>query len=65
MFSRHPDDLRAAVLEGANTPGDSDSIATIAGALLGAHLGFDAIPSDWVTDVERSDELLQLAGKVG
>jgi ADP-ribosylglycohydrolase len=65
VFSRHPDDLRAAVLEGANTPGDSDSIATIAGALLGAHLGFDAIPSDWVTDVERSDELLQLAGKVG
>jgi ADP-ribosylglycohydrolase len=39
IFARHPDDPRAAILEGANTPGDSDSIATLAGALTGARCG--------------------------
>lgn len=60
IFIRHPDDPRAAILEGANTPGDSDSIATLAGALVGCRCGIDALPADWVRDVERSDELLAL-----
>ncbi|HEY8430396.1 MAG TPA: ADP-ribosylglycohydrolase family protein, partial [Sandaracinaceae bacterium] len=61
IFARHPDDPRAAILEGANTPGDSDSIATLAGALTGARAGIGAIPEDWVRDLERSEELLALA----
>ena len=61
VFARHPDDPRAAILEGANTPGDSDSIATLAGTLVGARVGVGALPSDWVRDVERSDALIELA----
>ena len=61
VVTRHEHDFRGAVLEGANAPGDSDSIATLAGALLGARLGLEAIPSDWIRDIERSDELLDLA----
>ena len=60
VVCRHPRDIRSALLEGANAPGDSDSIATLAGALLGTRLGLEAIPVDWVRDVERSKELLQL-----
>ncbi len=61
IFARHPDDPRTAILEGANTPGDSDSIATLAGALTGARCGLSSLPKEWVKDVERSDELLALA----
>src|SRR5439155_17604489 len=61
LFTRHPDDPRTAILEGANTPGDSDSIATLAGSLVGARAGLGALPAEWVRDVERSDELLELA----
>lgn len=61
VVARHPDDIRAALLEGANASGDSDSIATLAGALLGARLGIQSLPEDWVRDVERSQVLLQLA----
>lgn len=61
VVARHPDDVRAALLEGANAPGDSDSIATLAGALLGARLGLESIPGDWIRDLERSEELLALA----
>lgn len=64
LFARHADDPRAAILEGANTPGDSDSLATLAGALVGARTGIGALPSDWVRDVERSSELRALAARV-
>ena len=60
VVARHPDDPRAAILEGANAPGDSDSIATLAGALLGARRGLGALPAPWVGEVERSRELLAL-----
>ena len=61
LLARHPEDTRAAILEGANTPGDSDSIATLAGASLGARNGVESLPRDWVRDVERSSELEALA----
>jgi ADP-ribosylglycohydrolase len=64
VFLRHPDDPAAAVLEAANTPGDSDSIATLAGALTGARRGVEALPPDWVRDVERADELRALADRI-
>lgn len=64
IFARHPDNPEAAILEGANTPGDSDSIATLAGALTGARCGLDALPSAWVRDVERSDELIELSARI-
>ena len=61
LLARHPDETRAGILEGANTPGDSDSIATLAGALLGARNGIDSLPKDWLRDLERSAELETLA----
>lgn len=61
ILARHPDDPRAAILEGANTPGDSDSIATLAGALVGARNGVSAFAPDWIAEIERSEVLIQLA----
>jgi ADP-ribosylglycohydrolase len=61
IFARHPDDARSAILEGANTPGDSDSIATLAGSLVGARVGLHGLPREWVADVERSEALQALA----
>ena len=59
---RHPGDYAAGVLEAVNTDGDSDSIATIAGSVLGAALGVDGIPATWAKRVEASD-LLQDMGR--
>ena len=61
VFCLHSDGFVAAALRAANTPGDSDSIATIAGALVGARLGVEAIPADWIMDLERTEELSALA----
>ena len=64
IFVRRPDDPLGAILEGANTPGDSDSLATLAGTLVGGRCGIDALPPNWVRDVERSEELMELARRI-
>jgi ADP-ribosylglycohydrolase len=59
VFVRHHDDPRAAILEGANANGDSDSIASIAGALVGAWNGLRNLPAQWILELERYEQLVQ------
>jgi ADP-ribosylglycohydrolase len=58
---RYPNDYVACVRRAANTNGDSDSIACIAGGIMGARLGLDAIPADWRARCENRDGLSALA----
>jgi ADP-ribosylglycohydrolase len=60
-FLKYPDDYEKTVLRSANTEGDSDTIACIAGGISGAYLGFRAIRQDWVKRIEKSDYLNDLA----
>lgn len=64
LFARHADDPVAAILEGANTPGDSDSLATLVGALTGCRCGIGALPEQWVREVERSGEFIELGYRI-
>ena len=50
-------DLRQAVLGGVNYGRDSDSIATMAGAVAGALSGLAAVPDDWWQAVESAGRL--------
>lgn len=61
---RHPTDYVAAVRLGANITGDSDSVASIAGGLLGARLGTTALPPEWVARLENRAYLLDLAERL-
>ncbi|AXI85981.1 hypothetical protein SAM9427_08770 [Streptomyces sp. ETH9427] len=54
------DEPVTALRRAACTSGDSDSIACLAGAFAGAHLGADAWPADWADRIEYRDELLTL-----
>jgi ADP-ribosylglycohydrolase len=49
------------VVMAVNHGGDSDSTGAIAGNLLGAIHGVDAIPKRWCRDVELGDLVLQIA----
>jgi len=60
-FLRNPHDYSKTVIRAANTNGDSDSIACIAGSISGVYLGIDAIPSDWTSRIEKSDYLADLS----
>ena len=63
-FLRHPDDDKKAELRGANTNGDSDSVACIAGGISGAYLGIAAIPDKWVKNIEKTQYLNTLAERL-
>jgi ADP-ribosylglycohydrolase len=57
----YPDDPVSALARAARTSGDSDSIAALAGAVLGAAYGMDAWPAGWQTRIEYRTELDRLA----
>jgi ADP-ribosylglycohydrolase len=59
-----PEDYGAAIKRGANTSGDSDSIASIAGAISGAFLGTAAIQKDWRKRIENRRALVNLSKKL-
>ena len=63
-FLQAPTDFRKAVLLAVNSPGDSDSLGAITGALVGGHLGISGIPNEWRRRVEDSIGLEQLAHRV-
>jgi ADP-ribosylglycohydrolase len=61
---RYPDDYPAAVRRAANIPGDSDSVACITGGIMGARLGLESIPQDWITRLEKHDYLTDVANRL-
>jgi len=63
-FLKSPGDYALTVLTGANTNGDSDSIACIAGGLSGTYNGISRIPKRWVNHVEKTDDLFGLATRL-
>ena len=63
-FWRSPDDFARTVLTGANTDGDSDSIACIAGSISGAFNGVGAIRTSWRENVENAGMLSEIADEL-
>ncbi|MEU3480785.1 ADP-ribosylglycohydrolase family protein [Streptomyces sp. NPDC033754] len=57
-FLLFPGEPVTALRRAACTRGDSDSIAALAGAFAGAHLGADAWPKEWAERVEYRSDLL-------
>lgn len=58
---RHRDDPVGGLARGAATSGDSDSIACLAGAFLGAAHGMAAWPPAWAGRIEYADQLAALS----
>ncbi|WP_194909107.1 ADP-ribosylglycohydrolase family protein [Catenulispora rubra] len=61
-FLMYPDEPVRALGRAAATGGDSDSIAALAGAFLGARHGIEAFPSDWPERIEYRDRLARAGG---
>ncbi|MFB7935077.1 ADP-ribosylglycohydrolase family protein [Streptomyces sp. NPDC056039] len=59
-FLLFPDEPVTALRRAACTAGDSDSIACLAGAFAGAHLGAEVWPAEWADRIEYRSDLLTL-----
>ncbi|GAA2996406.1 ADP-ribosylglycohydrolase family protein [Actinokineospora diospyrosa] len=57
---RHADAPVQALTRAAHTSGDSDSIAALTGAFVGATHGLPAWPTDWITRIEYTDQIAAL-----
>ncbi len=60
----NPGSYKDAVLMAANTVGDSDSIACIVGAWMGAKFGVEGIPARWIDLIENKDKLIGLGDQL-
>ncbi|WP_243712643.1 ADP-ribosylglycohydrolase family protein [Actinomadura sp. 6K520] len=59
-FLLFPDEPVEAIRRGAASSGDSDSIACLAGAFAGAHLGMAAWPDEWSARIEYAADLARI-----
>lgn len=58
------ENLEDGIVMAVNHSGDSDSTGTIAGNILGLMHGPDAIPAEWLSDLELRDVITQVAADI-
>jgi len=63
-FLAHPDSFAQSILYAISLGGDTDTIAAMTGAISGAYLGFDSIPSSWRDKLENRLYIEELAQKL-
>ena len=62
---KYENDFSACIIAAVNHDGDSDSTGAIAGNMLGALHGYEAIDSKWKTKLEMKWLLLKMADRIG
>lgn len=60
LLAKYEDDLKEAVIQAVMAGGDNAARAMAVGMILGAHLGWEAIPPDWTTGLSRREQILSL-----
>ena len=58
---KYSSDFKKALCVAVNHDGDSDSTGAITGNMLGAYLGVEGVPKEWIEKVELSDVLAKMA----
>ena len=61
---RHIDDFKDCLICAVNHGGDSDSTAAVAGNIIGAILGYNAIPERYKTNLELHDLIVSVADDI-
>jgi poly(ADP-ribose) glycohydrolase ARH3 len=63
-FLRQPQSYKDTVIYAISLGGDTDTIAAMAGAISGAYLGMEAMPSEWWAKLENREYVEDLAEKL-
>jgi ADP-ribosylglycohydrolase len=54
------DSYRTAVLKAVNLGADTDTTAAVTGGLAGLYYGYQEIPDEWLVEIARLDDVLEL-----
>ncbi|MDY6791323.1 MAG: ADP-ribosylglycohydrolase family protein [Thermodesulfobacteriota bacterium] len=60
LIAKYENDLNASLIENVMAGGDSASRGMLAGMILGAHLGYDAISATWIGELNKADKIIRL-----
>lgn len=57
---RYPNNYKKAVRNAVNITGDSDSVGSVTGGILGARLGIGAVPTSWIEALKEKEKLEEM-----
>ena len=64
LIGKYEGNLREALVENVMAGGDSAGRGLVVGMILGAHLGFEAIPSEWLWGLKRYQHIVDLLERI-
>jgi ADP-ribosylglycohydrolase len=65
LIARYEENLSRGLIENAMAGGDSAGRGLVTGMILGAHLGLEAIPPRWLSELKAYDRIVELMHKIG
>ncbi len=64
LIAKFENNLEEALVQAVMAGGDSASRGMMTGMILGAHLGPDALPERWISEMVRADEIRSLLDRI-
>ena len=64
IFLRNLTNFQTGILEAVNSGGDTDTNASLVGAMIGTNVGLEGIPPEWISQVLACQEALVLANQL-
>lgn len=64
VIAKYEDNLKTALIENIMAGGDSAARGLAAGMVLGAYLGSDGMPPDWLSDLKAYSEITDLLDQI-
>jgi ADP-ribosylglycohydrolase len=64
LITKYEDNLKEGLIENAMAGGDSAGRGLTVGMVLGAHLGIEAIPPKWLSDLKAYRKIIDLLDKI-
>jgi ADP-ribosylglycohydrolase len=64
LIAKYETDLKTALVENAMAGGDSAGRGLLVGMVLGAYLGLEAIPPEWIHDMKARRHILDMLEKI-
>jgi ADP-ribosylglycohydrolase len=64
LIVKYENNLKEALVENVMAGGDSAGRGLLVGLVLGAHLGLDAIPQEWLSDLKAYRRIMDLLAKI-
>jgi ADP-ribosylglycohydrolase len=64
LIARYERDLKEALIQSVMAGGDSAARGMLVGMVLGAHLGPESIPQEWLSELRKKKQIMELLIKI-